>query len=376
MSKKKVVLPDLFKKTSTGAIQVWSEWTVGNAIFTEWGHVNGSKQQTTETIANGKNVGKKNETTPEEQAQAEAKSRWELKLKKGYVESAGGAAKGELNSVIEGGIFPMLAHVYEDNVKHAKYPAFIQPKLDGHRCIAIYKDSKCTLWSRTRKRINSVPHIERAVEAACKEAELDDATIDGELYNHAYKDKFEELTSLIRQSEPGEKHEEVKFYVYDFVNNAEFSSRVTTLNKIFRKLPPAIVVVPTFDVSTEEEMYDKFYDFVKDGYEGAIYRSKNGLYVNKRSRDLLKVKEFLDGEFLIVDVEEGRGKMSGHAVFICNSTAGTTFKVKMAATQDQLKTWYADRATLIGKYLTIKYQGLTNSSIPRFPVGLRFREDI
>src|ERR1019366_10126555 len=95
--------PILYKKTSTGAIQ---EWTIGTdmdpnhstafVIWTVYGQVNGQLQKTIDYISRGKNIGKTNETSIEQQANAEAQAKWEKKLKSGYVESIKAAEAGEL----------------------------------------------------------------------------------------------------------------------------------------------------------------------------------------------------------------------------------------------------------------------------------------
>ena len=83
--------PTLFKKTSTGADQCWSIEVVGNTIISRWGQVGGAQQSTTDTIAEGKNGGRANATTPEAQAVLEAQSQWEKKLKRGYVQDLASA---------------------------------------------------------------------------------------------------------------------------------------------------------------------------------------------------------------------------------------------------------------------------------------------
>lgn len=378
MPKKSAALPALYKKSSTGAIQKWCISTSGISIITEWGVVDGKMQKTTETIHFGKNVGKKNETTPEEQAALEAASRWDKKLKSGYVQTIASASSGAVDAVIEGGVFPMLAHVYENNKKHVKFPAFVQPKFDGHRCIAVVNGGKCTLWSRTRKKIESMPHIVKLVEDAARESKIEDIIFDGELYNHDYHDRFEELTSKIRQQQPAEDCELVKYYIYDIVDTTKpFKDRKKLLSSILENGKyEHLYEVDTYNAVDEEELYDLFYSFINNGYEGAMYRDKDALYVNKRSRSLLKVKEFKDSEFTVVGIEEGRGKMEGHAVIICTAVSGETFKVKMAMAQEELRHIYLNSSDYVGKQLTVKYQGLTAKSIPRFPVGVRFREDL
>lgn len=385
-----MILPTLFKKTSTGAIQFWtiehrpcvrkypdgSLESLPGLIVTTYGQVGTDSPQVTEDIIRtGKNIGRKNETSVGDQAAAEATAKWEKQKKKGYVISVEAAEADELDAVIEGGIVPMLAHSYDDHAKKIKFPAFIQPKLDGIRCIAILKDGVCTLWTRTRKPITSVPHINRAVEARFKE----DITVDGELYNHEMKAEFEKIVSLVRQEEPAEGHEQVLYWIYDTVNEDPFSKRTAKLYESYRHIavwdsPDRLV--PNYQVESDEDIKHYAKVMIRDGYEGVMVRNMESKYVNKRSYDLLKVKEFLDAEFEIVGAEEGRGKLAGHVgAFVCKTDNGKQFLAKMDGKTERLKEYFENPATYLGKKITVKYQGLTGANgVPRFPVGVAIRD--
>lgn len=138
-----------------------------------------------------------------------------------------------------------------------------------------------------------------------------------------------------------------------------------------------IHIVETLVVHNEDELMEAFDHFIAEGYEGCMVRNMDGLYVNKRSYDLQKIKEFDDAEFRVVGVKVGtKGSMAGKAVFICEIPNVETFDCKMKGSLDSL-IQYAEKPELaIGRMLTVKYQGFTKYNIPRFPVGLRFREDI
>lgn len=374
-------LPDLFKKTSTGAIQYWticvyedSDHSTAYIIQTDYGQVGTDNPQVTyDTIYEGKNVGKKNETSVREQAFAEATAKWEKQQKKGYVNSIDMAEADGLSSLIEGGIVPMLAHKFSDHAHKIKYPCYAQPKLDGIRCIAILKDGKCTLWSRTRKRITGVPHIARQIENTFK----DDIVLDGELYNHDYKYNFEKIVSVVRQEKPTEGHEVVQYHIYDVVNTQEFQDRSAYLGDfISNSQNGPLHRVETSIVTEESEVMPYFEAFRKQGYEGAMLRNKVSKYVNKRSYDLLKVKEFDDAEFDIIGIEEGRGKLAGHVgAFKCRMANGNEFLAKMAGELTNLKIYFEDHSLWKGKKLTVKYQGLTGANgVPRFPIGVVIRD--
>jgi len=371
-------LPKLFKLTSVGAQQEWEIGTEGNVIVTKWGQVGGKIQETRDEVKEGKNVGKANETSPKQQAEAEATSQWEKKLKKGYVKSLDAADAGEVDDVIEGGISPMLAKRFDEHGDKIIYPAYVQPKFDGHRCIAIIdRKGQATLWSRTRKPITGLPHIIEALEGLEYWDSKGDVVLDGELYNHDYKNKFEELTSFIRNPEPKEGHEVVQYHIYDVADATREYHRRNDLLNLYVPTKGPLVRVKTDLASDEDELMLAFESCVAKGYEGAMVRNMDGKYVNKRSVDLQKIKEFQDDEFEIVDVEEGRGKLAGKAIFVCENKQGTRFNAKMKGNQDNLAKYFKKPALAVGRMLTVQYQGLTGKNgVPRFPVGLRFKEDL
>lgn len=365
-------LQKLFKIASTGAQQEWEIETEDNVIITRWGKVGGKIQETRDVIKEGKNAGRSNATTPTQQAEAEATSTWEKKLKSGYVKTLSAAKAGEVDDSVEGGILPMLAKRFDEQGDKIIYSAFTQPKFDGHRCIAILENGKCSLWSRTRKIITGLPHINKAIEALNEK----NIILDGELYNHDYRNKFEELTSFIRNPVPKEGHEVVEYHVYDCVDyERPFSERMALINSLNLKKP--LIPVETVQVDDEDELLLEFERFLDQGYEGSMVRNVNGLYVNKRSLDLQKIKEFQDAEFEIVGVEEGRGKLAGKAIFVCQTSDGTKFEVKLKGSQNALAKYWKKPSLAIGRMLTVQFQGYTNKNkVPRFPVGLRFREDV
>ena len=375
-------LDTLYKKTSTGADQFWEISVEGNAIVTRWGQVSGKVQEARDLVKEGKNVGRSNATTPEEQALSEATSLWEKKLKKGYVKDLSSARAGKTDSIIEGGIFPMLAQKFDEHGDKLKYPALVQPKFDGHRCIAMVDEQgRCTLWTRSRKPITSMGHIIKAIEGL----QLNGAILDGELYNHDYRDKFEELTSFIRDSTAKPGAEAVQYHVYDIVTAEKQEKRTSLLHSFLitgswgtaKLRSPHIVYVETERVDDEDGLMATFERFLKKGYEGAMARNVDGLYVNKRSTDLLKIKQFEDAEFKVVSVEEGRGKLAGHGIFVCQTDDGVEFRAKMIGDISELKKYWDDPKTAVGRYLTVKFQGYTKKNgVPRFPVAMRFREDV
>jgi ATP-dependent DNA ligase len=391
-------LPTLFKRTSTGQIQVWRIGTDSNAIHSESGKLDGKMVAGRDVVKEGKNTGKVNATTPEEQARAEAEAKFLKQLKKGYTKDLKAAQQGEVDTtVIEGGVNPMLAHKYRDHAKKIVWPAAVQPKLDGIRCIGVVKDGKATLWSRTRKQIKSMPHIEAALVQAARGK---DVIFDGELYNHNLRTggtvssqdapstvDFEQIISLVRKDEPDPNHKLVEYHVYDLVlDNYSFADRSQML-RTFVEGVDHLVFVETIEAENHPHMEEIYAHYMANGYEGAIVRNLSAVYEYKRSYNLQKVKEFVDEEFEIVGIEEGRGKLAGHAgAMVCvlkdkslqqkriEAGLGETFNAKMEGNQDRLRYYFENPNEVIGKLLTVRFQNLTQYGVPRFPVGARLRD--
>lgn len=348
----------LYKRTSVGTIQYWEVEVEGAKITTRYGKQNGKEQTAVDIVK----VPKSRDTI-EDQAIAQAESMYQAKIKEGYVTEVGRATKGETNHA--GGWFPMLAHKYSEQGHKIKYPAFVQPKLDGFRCIS---DPNKSLWTRTRKPYVSVPHIVEALP--------EDVRLDGELYNHSYKANFEKISHLVNQkTDPADGHEVVEYHVYDVNMPGTFAERHEWLKKNLPKRKP-FVLVETIEVKNEDELMEAFEHYLSLGYEGAMVRNADAPYVGKRSYDLQKIKEFDDDEFPIVGIEEGKGRLMGHVgKFICVTKEGTEFGAKMVGELSRLKEFFENHELWKGKLLTVKYQGFTTKNrVPRFPRGMRFRE--
>jgi|ERR1700690_494380 len=383
--------PTLFKKTNTGKIAQWSievQTETGCAlIITTHGQVDGKLQQTSDTITSGKNEGKANATNYTEQAISEAKAKHTKQLKKGYVESIEAAQDGEVDEVIGGGVEPMLAPNKSypkdgDLEKRIKFGCYGQPKLDGMRCIAIIEDGVCTLWSRTRKLIKSVPHINKALEQMFPTGRV---VPDGELYSHEYRDNFEDLLSILRKDEPDAEdvYKNAEYHLYDLLEqnvlyehtnmDSPFKDRTAALH-LFRFKGP-IKLVPTNYFSNIDDLVKFFEECEINGYEGAMARNADAPYESgRRSVNLQKMKRFIDQEFKIIRAEDGRGKDAGTvAKFICVTDEGKEFGCRLKATYARRRELMNDPEQWQGKLLTVRFKRWTNDKIPYIPIGQSLR---
>jgi len=114
----------LYKKDSKNKIREWAIQVTDSTIIINHGLLDGKKVEKIKQIKTGKNIGKKNETTPEEQAVLEATSTWQKQKDKGYFETIEEAKTEQV-------YLPMLAHMFTKRKHNIVYPAYVQPKLDG-----------------------------------------------------------------------------------------------------------------------------------------------------------------------------------------------------------------------------------------------------
>ncbi len=374
--------PTLYKTGSGGKEQQWTISVVGHDsgsgadIITVHGQVDGKQQESRVSIAVGKNIGRANETSPQAQAISESESKWLKQLDKGYSEARGGASKEHK---------PMLAHVYEDHKHKVDFskPAFIQPKLDGVRAIAVRNGDEITLTSRNGKPHVGLQHIRDELLTLMGDGEA----WDGELYRHGMM--FQTIISLVKKDQPESVN--VQYHVYDVVNpNEDFEFRygckiltefgAPLLDKInIQRAGGSVVLVGSLMVESHDEVEEYHERFVGQGYEGVMLRHGGCTYKQgSRSHELLKVKAFCDGEFEIVDVVPGIGKMADQGIFVCKTTEGVEFRAKPKGRDTLRQEYLTNKLNYIGRHLTVQYFSMTDSvpAAPRFPIGIAVREDL
>jgi len=264
----------------------------------------------------------------------------------------------------------MLAHKYNED--KADYPAFIQPKLDGVRCLFTAKGAV----SRANNQFMNVQHIEQALKPFF--AKNPTAILDGELYNHGLKDDFEKIISLVKKKKPTkddrvEAAELVEYHIYDVASMtiANYTTRLNYINSIsnfqWNHILRRVDTKVALDFDDALKMHKKN---LKLGYEGSIYRSFEGKYKGTRSWDLMKFKDFHDAEAHIVGYEEGKGKREGTlGKFFMQDDDGNKFGCPPGKGYN-----YKDLANMlenihdyIGEYATFTYFERTKAGSYRHP---------
>lgn len=372
--------PTLFGESSHGKRKMWSvavEDRGDGVIITTHGYEDGKKVVNERVVTTGKNLGKKNATTPVSQACSEAQALWNKKRDAGYAEDSSTdvmiptVTPGIMIAVADPVPLPMLAQDFNKRGKNIKYPCYAQRKLDGVRCVAIRGKG---LYSRNGKPTS--PHLTHIISEINN---LPAGTIlDGELYSDDLT--FQEIVGLVKKTTlkagDAEKVRKIHLCVYDTIRDGSNENRNAWLTALFAsnnflslRLLPSVLCESLADVKTLHAQY------VAEGYEGLILRNTAAEYkVGHRSVDLQKYKEFEDEEYVVTGYKEGDGVEKGCVIWQCRTPSDLSFAVRPRGTHEERQAAFLSGASFVGKKLTVRYQELTDDGIPRFPVGIAFRD--
>jgi ATP-dependent DNA ligase len=274
---------------------------------------------------------------------------------------------------------PMLAYPVSDKPINYDEPVFIQPKLDGVRCIIQYerrvqpREDVVVAYSRTGKEWKNIDHILFNLKPWFQLNP--NVILDGELYNHDLKDDFEKIISLVRKQKPTdldalESADLVQFHCYDIIDETKtFEER----NAFIEQAVPrnhCIQHVPTNLVFRDDDAKVYHKRNLNNGYEGSILRT-NDTYACKRSHNLRKFKDFSDAEATIVGYLDGKGKRTGTlGKFIMMDDNGVEFGCPPGKgyTYKQLGTMLENIGDYIGQRATFTFFERTKAGSYRHPL--------
>ena len=372
--------PTLYGKPSSGdKIKRWNIKVVleDNTFFIErsFGYVNGKMTVSRREIRSGKNLGKKNETTPYEQACNEAQSLWRKQVESGYSINFYDHQK-------DNQVLPMLAHDYNKRSKDINTSNYcIQPKIDGIRLLVTVKNNEVVFQSRTGKPIEVIEHIKNDLQHM---GLLQDGVyLDGELFT--FELPFEQISGLFRTSKGDKTNMKfLNYYIFDCYHTnttsiKTFQERYNYLRDRVSKSKNIKFVDTHFfknDNRNIEFVIEDFHSkYIQKGYEGIMIRNTESEYKpNYRSKDLQKYKKFVDKEFVIVGGKEASGEDKGTVIFECKTDDDKLFSVRPRGSRELRAHMYENLDSFIGKQLTVRYQNLSELNVPRFPVGISVRD--
>ena len=312
--------------------------------------------QSANVLIQGKNIGRSNETTPEQQAIFEINSTFKTQKDKGYFEL------GE--SPVKDNILPMLAHPLGDKIHTIEFPLTVQPKFDGVRCLT----NGDKMWSRRGKEFdnNIVSHL--------LNVECGDYIVDGELIlPEGYP--LQDTVSACKKFRP--LSSELLYRIYDVICEDKcYTERYEICKRIVSETNnPQVVLAPAHRIESHDEIYPLHETFVKEGWEGTMIRLHgHGYKIGQRTNQLLKLKDFLEEEFKVINVIDGKGKFDGAAIFICETPEGKTFETSPIGTMDYRRELFTNKDKVIGTYWTVRFQAYTKDKIPQFGRAINQRD--
>ena len=374
----------LYKRNSTGTLQEWTLHVKDNGYYVVEGLVGGKLTQTEPHICDPKSAGKKNATTANEQALKEAQAKYDNKLAHGHsLTKVGVDATGYKE--------PMLAKQYRDYKDTITWPVYIDDKLNGVRMNAL----EASVKSRKGKPFNTIPHIEEAIAPLFQKYPT--LFLDGELFNKQLKNHLNRLIELVSVAckttdlTPELLEESkaiVQFHIYDgygfegITPTTPFIERRKALQGLLKNIQYTRVLEYVV-CNNDSEVQTMLKKAVVNKDEGLIVRWGDCPYEHKRSKYLLKLKNFEDDEFEIEEVQEGNGAWANCAKRIVlklpkpstgrDGKIQTNFASNIEGNKKYLEKMWQDRRKMPGKLVTCRFQNYSEYGVPQIPYVIAVR---
>ncbi len=344
--------------------------------------------------------GQSNQRNQFQQALIEARKQFEKRKEKGGSENPTGKKQSESSNLY----FPMLAHTFKKGERYLKFPLFVQPKLDGVRCISFLSEypgsaDKVIIYSRQKKIFPSMDYLKKILYPYLKQLydEENDQSIylDGELYKHGKS--LQEISGEARNEKKREGVNLNQYHLYDCFypkdTDVTYSDRKAQLDELFsgiqNKHKNILKQVET-NIAKNMKEVDKLYEkYTGESYEGVILRNSSGLYLtsnvkngeNLRSYDLVKLKKKETDEFEIVDYTQGsKGKDLGALIWVVKNNNDIKFNVtpKDMTYEERYKIFAQCEKSFDklykGKLLTVEHEGLSDDGVPLRAKGVTIRD--
>lgn len=350
-----------------GSIQQWSVDAFMKEVVVTYGKLGGTMRSKS-TYCKGKNIGKKNETSPEDQAIKEVLSKVNKQKDKYYRETI-----EEAEELLTEGV--MLAQDYSKKPHLLEDEFYVSPKLDGLRVKTTFVLGEPVWHSRGGKTYPVPSHLIPELKAL---NEAGYSVLDGEGYIHSTK--LQKIQSCIKKT--NELTPQVTYQIFDIpVLNKTWNTRLAMLNSLSSVIAQdrgkfkSVAVVDQMKC-TKENLDGMLDYYLRLGFEGVMMRNLRGEYLfqNKRSNNLLKYKIMFDSECKVLSCVEDKNNQGLFTVEWTNPDDGVTVQFSLSMNGAQEENSYSKLAQRIGEYVNFKYQDLTEDGVPTFARGLYFRE--
>lgn len=338
----------LYAKDNKGQMRTWLVEQLDDGILITHGVIGGAMQEKFEPINEGLAT-----RTLEEQINSRAESRYNKKIDSGYCDSLEEAQnKPRTNSL--GFEKPMLAAKF-DTVKEIDYnDLYVQHKYDGNRMLIKNEGGFNIAYTRNGKLIETIPEIVESIVIP------EGMTVDGEIYCHG--ESLQTIVSWVKRRQ--ENSLKLRFHAYDLMEEIPYEERLGILSQI--EFGNCAELVPTYKYDGQG-IKSLLMGSIENGYEGLILRQNDfGYEAGKRSKSLIKVKHFLDGEFQIIGMHLSK---DGLPMIDYDTGRGTRGKATAPGTMVNKHRIYDQRGELYGKWVHLEFSLWTKDDIPFHPTA-------
>ena len=382
----------LYGFASSGKVKTWkasSDFELNEAghvtITVEWGYKDGARQTKLRTVKSGKNKGKVNETTVQQQAALQLEQLYKSQLDSNYVyeEDLETLKANPPKNAMLAHPFAKRSHTLPvDAEGNFTEEVYAQPKLNGIRCeTRKTTGDEINFISRTNKPFTKFDHL---IENASDVLEIG-KSLDSELFN---KDLiFEHIASMVNADSDRNIYDEdgkvlhtvdeLQLHTYDLMgyDDLTFKERYEILEGMQERFHANIVLVETVLVKSLTHMKQLFTHWRSLGYEGLMLRLGSGKYeYSKRSNSLLKYKEMEQAEFRIDDIYAAENDPNKVMFKLWSEEGQAHFDCALKGDKNENLKYLKEPTTYIGQYLTVDYQALSQYNMPLFPVGIAVRK--
>lgn len=416
-------MSSLYKKNSKGEILIWRISNRENYILIESGKLNGKLAATGRKITEGKNIGKANETSIDEQSHSEVESLIHRKKRQGYKSLEDlNVEKEDTEHItldlllqlrlpkdstdLEGNIKPMKCQQYyrskpnwtdptgkvwkdrkyyyllnpdvekEPNAIIIKFPCLIQPKINGVRATVSLDDSgQVQILSKEGLKYN-IPHIEKEFKSLPFEYTQNNETVDliydGELYIHG--EPLQNITSAVKSNNMFSSN--IVFICFDLIlPTYQNLMRYEILKYIIKSYDRKYIFkIPTFMAYEDKHVQARTNIWIGAGYEGSICRHPNALYeAGKRPMTMVKLKRIISKEFKITDIVP-QDKNPELGMYQCITPEGEYFDATATISNEQKEVLLITKHQYIGQMLTVDFYEYTEKGIPFHIVNTLIRD--
>lgn len=280
----------------------------------------------------------------------------------------------------------MLAHRYEKYVEKLDETFYITTKLDGHRTIVFYDGGNVEFRTRNGHLIEGLDEIERDIKALFTASASENVILDGEIIaaglDPKEDDVYKETSKKLRRH--GRK-DDVEFHIFDMLPREEFDEGTSTLSYAGRreqltvlfttsepKADVTVKLVDTVYVGDDKSVIPNLLaDAIENGEEGLMLNTGAGLYSDKRTKDILKIKQFYDDDVLVIGVFEGTGKYENKMGGVVISYKGYEVKVGSGWSDADREYYWNNQQDILGQVIEVQHFGESTNS-KNDDISLRF----